>query len=469
MTEKRRQRRRTERFVEESEDVVTILDPDGTLTYASGSTQRVFGYDPDALVGENLFDYLHPDGREHAMETFFSCVEESESVTTECRLKAPDGEWFNIEGRCRNMLDDDAIEGILVYLRDVTERKERARRFEGIFNQTFQFTGLLEADGTVIEVNDAALEFGGLAREDVAGQPFQEVSWWTHSEASRESVTTALDRAARGNFVRYEVEVMGTEGLRTIDFSVKPVLDDDGGVSLLVVEGRDITDQQQRGQHLAVLERVMRHNIRNDLTKLRGWTQMLYETGDDARREETYETLQRILDKWEKMTERTQEINQLLDAQALHESHRSLTAIVDETVERAHASNGDTDITVDVDNGADVAVPSVLTDAIDELLSNAVAVSDNGPVTISCRRPDSTWLELTIDDSGPGLPDAEAEVLESGEETALSHGQGLGLWFVRMVVTEIGGSLSTDVRDDGTAITLRIPTESADTEVSTDQ
>jgi signal transduction histidine kinase len=135
----------------------------------------------------------------------------------------------------------------------------------------------------------------------------------------------------------------------------------------------------------------------------------------------------------------------------------------------AHASNGETDITVDVDNGADVAVPSVLTDAIDELLSNAVAVSGNGPVTISCRRPDSTWLELTIDDSGPGLPDAEAEVLESGEETALSHGQGLGLWFVRMVVTEIGGSLSTDVRDDGTAITLRIPTESADTEVSTDQ
>ena len=469
MTENRRQRRRTERFVEESEDVVTILDPDGTVTYASGSAKGVFGYDPDALVGQNLFDYLHPDGRKYAMETFFNCVEESESVTTECRLKAPDGEWFNIEGRCRNMLDDDAIEGILVYLRDVTGQKERARRFESIFNQTFQFTGLLEPDGTVVEVNDAALEFGGLTREDVVGHPFDEVSWWTHSEMSREAITTALDRAARGNFVRYEANAMGTEGLRTIDFSVKPVLDDDGRVSLLVVEGRDITDQQQRGQHLAVLERVMRHNIRNDLTKLRGWTQMLYEAGDDARREETYGTLQRILDKWEKMTERTQEINQLLDAQALHDSHRSLTAIVDEAVERAHASSADADITIDVDHGANVSVPSVLTDAIDELLSNAVAVSGTEPVTVSCHRPDNTWLELTIDDSGPGLPDAEAAVLESGKETALSHGQGLGLWFVRMVVTEIGGSLSADVRDDGTAITLRIPTKSVDAEVSTDQ
>ncbi|TQR21921.1 hypothetical protein C9J85_18925 [Haloferax sp. wsp5] len=70
MTDERRQRRRTERFVEESEDVVTVVDPDGTVTYASGSAKGVFGYEPDSLAGENIFDYLHPDGREHATETF---------------------------------------------------------------------------------------------------------------------------------------------------------------------------------------------------------------------------------------------------------------------------------------------------------------------------------------------------------------------------------------------------------------
>ncbi|TQR21920.1 hypothetical protein C9J85_18920 [Haloferax sp. wsp5] len=70
-------------------------------------------------------------------------------------MSAPgtDGGWFNVEGRCRNMLDDDAIDGILVYLRNVTEQRERARRFEGIFNQTYQFTGLLNPDGRVIEAN----------------------------------------------------------------------------------------------------------------------------------------------------------------------------------------------------------------------------------------------------------------------------------------------------------------------------
>ena len=67
MTDRRRQRRRTERFVEESDEVVTIVDTDGTVTYASGSADRVLGYDPDALVGENLFDHLHPEGRADAM------------------------------------------------------------------------------------------------------------------------------------------------------------------------------------------------------------------------------------------------------------------------------------------------------------------------------------------------------------------------------------------------------------------
>ena len=93
---------------------MTIIDPDGTVTYVSGSAERVFGHDLDSLVGENFFDYLHPSGRKQAMETFFSCVEDSESATTECRLRSPEGDWFNIETQYRNMLDDDAIEGTSV-------------------------------------------------------------------------------------------------------------------------------------------------------------------------------------------------------------------------------------------------------------------------------------------------------------------------------------------------------------------
>ena len=58
-------------------DVLTVFDKRGNVEYISPSVERVLGYDPGDLVGENLFDYLHPDSREHAMEAFFECADES--------------------------------------------------------------------------------------------------------------------------------------------------------------------------------------------------------------------------------------------------------------------------------------------------------------------------------------------------------------------------------------------------------
>ena len=119
LTDRRRQQRRTERFVEESSEVVTVVDSDGTITYASGSVNRILDYDPDDFVGENLFDLLHPDGRKDTMETFFTGLESPDAtLQIECRLESGSGEWLNIEGQCRNMLDDSAIGGMLLYLRE---------------------------------------------------------------------------------------------------------------------------------------------------------------------------------------------------------------------------------------------------------------------------------------------------------------------------------------------------------------
>jgi PAS domain S-box-containing protein len=119
MTEQRRRRRRTERFVENSDDVVVVVDSDGFITYASGSSHRVLGYDPDELVGENFFDYLHPDTQNRVMERYFSATEDPEAeFHTVCRLSSSDDGWQEIALRCQNMLSDDAIDGMLLYLRE---------------------------------------------------------------------------------------------------------------------------------------------------------------------------------------------------------------------------------------------------------------------------------------------------------------------------------------------------------------
>lgn len=123
--------------------------------------------------------------------------------------------------------------------------------FRFVFDTTFQFIGLLTSDGTLLEANQTALEFGGLTRDDVVGLPFWECRWWTISAETQAQLRDALKRAAQGEFVRYEVDVLGAgDRVVTIDFSLKPVFDAHGQVYRIIPEGRDVTDlrQSQRAQ-----------------------------------------------------------------------------------------------------------------------------------------------------------------------------------------------------------------------------
>lgn len=118
--------------------------------------------------------------------------------------------------------------------------------FRTIFDSTFQFIGLLEPDGTLIEANQTALDFGGLTTADVIGKPFWECAWWTISPETQARLQAAIQQASHGEFVRYEVDVLGLAGrVVTIDFSLKPIFDGSGHVTRLIPEGRDITDQKR--------------------------------------------------------------------------------------------------------------------------------------------------------------------------------------------------------------------------------
>ncbi len=138
----------------------------------------------------------------------------------------------------------------LIYsiIHDISDRRraeaalqDSERRFRAIFDQTFQFISLLTPSGIILEANQTGLEFAGLAHQAVVGRPLWEVSWW--DSATHERIRQAVERAAQGRFVRFEVEMRGAgRAVVMIDLSVKPIRDDSGSVTLLIVEGRDIND-----------------------------------------------------------------------------------------------------------------------------------------------------------------------------------------------------------------------------------
>ena len=119
---------------------------------------------------------------------------------------------------------------------------EPEEKFRAIFNDSCQFIAFLTPEGTVLEVNQTALDIGGLSREDVINHPFWETDWWKHSNAVQEQLKTSIQRAAQGLFLRYEIELQSNHGQRIIfDFSIRPILDESNQVKWLLPEGRDIS------------------------------------------------------------------------------------------------------------------------------------------------------------------------------------------------------------------------------------
>ena len=150
--------------------------------------------------------------------------------------------------------------------RDITSREkvtamlgDSQRRFRAIFDSSFQFVTLLKPDGTLLEANQTSLDFAGIKLRDVANKPFWEGPWWGISSEVREQLQEAISRSAKGEFVRYEVELQGANRTATVDFSLKPVADETGKIVLLLPEGRDITESKQ--VQVALRQQVERERL----------------------------------------------------------------------------------------------------------------------------------------------------------------------------------------------------------------
>ena len=113
--------------VENSSENVTVVDPDGTLRYASPAFGRMLGYDPEEAVGTmNVLDHVHPEDLSHALEETQKALLDG-GVTTnkaEYRFRHKDGSWRWVESVGTYLLDDPDVKGVVVQTRDITERKE---------------------------------------------------------------------------------------------------------------------------------------------------------------------------------------------------------------------------------------------------------------------------------------------------------------------------------------------------------
>ncbi|TVO68514.1 PAS domain S-box protein [Denitromonas ohlonensis] len=192
---------------------------------------------------------LRGDDRARLHRPLMALVREGEPLDVMCQVQAA-GRVRDVHLLGRAERDEAGrLVRVVGTAQDVTARREAERalseseqKFHAIFNQTFQFIGLLSPDGILLEANQTSLDFAGVPARDVIGRPFADGPWWQGAPESRQRLLSAINRAAAGQFERFETEHPAADGsTHFVDFSLKPVFDAMGRVSLLIPEGRDIT------------------------------------------------------------------------------------------------------------------------------------------------------------------------------------------------------------------------------------
>ena len=251
-------------------------------------------------------------------------------------------------------------------------------------------------------------------------------------------------------------ELRTTDGIRQFAVTRSPVTDGneyDRGTVLVL---RDITQRQTREQRLAVLNRVLRHNLRNNASSIIGRAQLI-ESGqkkEDAA-EKIIETTQTLVG----VAESARDIENMMAATQTDET-TSLTDTVEYVVNTVETEYPNVEFTTALPADATAAVSGrALETVLTHLVENAAEHNDaEEPIVVVSGDNEGETLQIAVSDNGPGIPEHEQSVLDARQEDQLHHGSGLGLWAVHWGITQMGGTLSISENDPrGSIVTVSIP------------
>ncbi|WP_136688558.1 sensor histidine kinase [Halorhabdus amylolytica] len=299
---------------------------------------------------------------------------------------------------------------------------------------------VVDRTGRLLDVNRAAGETFGVETAGLRDQ----------------SIADVADMPADLS-VEQPITLQTTAGSREFVVDRTRIDDTDGDVLGRAYRFEDVTERQTREQRIQVLNRVLRHNLRNDLDAIRGFAEPIRDGQlPGAETTQYFDRIGTLANGLVDLADAVERSERVLTEVSLDRERCDLVAIGLRVAERA------TDADVTLDAFDDVAIRSdrdAIESVISELVENAVTHSDRETPSVTIRvRSMGDGGRIEVADDGPGIPPEERAVLLEGEETPVRHGSGVGLWLVSWTVTRLGGDLSFAEREPrGSVVTVDLP------------
>jgi PAS domain S-box-containing protein len=370
---------------------------------------------------------------------------------------------------------------------DVQTHRDKLARI--VLDEMVQFVGLLDTDGTTLEINRAALEGAAIQLDDIQGQPFWEARWWAVSRETVDATRELVRRASQGEFVRCDVEVFGKaagEETIVIDFSLLPVRDHEGRIVFLLAEGRDITEKKRAEAEIArktealqnLLDKLRQtdqlksdffanisHELRTPLALILGPAEALLSGGANltALQRRDLNLIHR------NAATLLNHVNDLLDLSKLDAGKMGLNyacidlaRVVRKVAEQFHAIAPQRPVSyaIEVPDALPAEVdPGKVERVVLNLLSNAFKFTPaGGRIRLALESSAHGSFVLSVQDSGPGVPpDLRRAIFERFRQvqsgtTREVGGTGLGLAIVKEFVDLHHGTIAVSQAPGGGAL-----------------
>lgn len=456
-----------ERLVESSKDGLYTLDENGNIDFCNEAFADMVGTDKESLLGEHASTVLADGELERGQQSVERLLADPDrdSVTVDLTFVTTAGEQIEVSIHYTLLLDeDDSYAGLMGVARDITERKQRERTLEQ-YRRLVEVARdpmyVLDSEGTVDLCNDAMEEIAAVPRSQVVGSHITDLL----PPHSTEAVQAAIDTLREGSshWKQFEVWVTNDDGTDRLYEATTGALTEDGTFTGSVGILHDITERDRRADELDLLQqvlgRVLRHNIRSELTVIQCHAARLRDGVGDV--ETATERILSSADELLETAEKAHKIGRLVESD-IGRTAIELDTVVREAVGAVADEHPQATYDIDVPSVTVQAHPSFRL-AVENAVENAVVHDDSEPTVAVSATATADRVVLAIADTGPGMPVNELEALERHEETPLSHSTGAGLWLIDWVVARSDGSLSFESDESGTTVRIELDRSDAGT------
>ncbi len=241
-------------IVQQSSDVIALLDPEGPIIYVSPQSERVLGYRAEDLVGRNSMSFIHEEDLPRLQAALGEVVQRTNPGTpTEYRFRHVDGHWVHLEAMGTNLLDHPGIRGLLVTNRDVTERKraqqalqEKTEELDRFFTLALDLLCIADVDGYFRRLNPQWEKVLGYSLGELEGRRFLDLVHPDDQAATLGAVAEMTGQKAVLDFVnRYRCK---DGSYRWIEWRSYPA------GNLIYAAARDITERTRAEAALRRIE-----------------------------------------------------------------------------------------------------------------------------------------------------------------------------------------------------------------------